>query len=291
MFFGGRHAGNMNKTLPAFEYVQIGMLFNYVLNPLRADALSYRDRIDKLIARLELCDLPVTRNVCTPLQAPITYNDQTKQIDPIVAQRLDFAVDIVRKALDKETFERKTIVLDQQGVSSALRELPSKIQLTEVQAGLLEETIVNVECGAFRSAIVMSWNLAFDYIRNWMFNNHLQSFNTHLTKSHVDKNGDPKFALIADEADFERGDAPGEGVVLSSMYGAKIIGGAIYDHLKQYLRIRNDYAHANTRPLTRDQANAYAENLIGLISQRPFVSVGVQNAVTQSMSAQQTPQP
>ena len=176
----------------------------------------------------------------------------------------------IRQTLEGEAIQQKTIVLDLEGVSSRLRSMPTELTLTPAQFNLLQETTLDIECGAYRSAVVMAWNMAYDYIRQWLFDDRLSVFNAHLTTNYLDKSNNPVYEKIADYADFFKRDAPGEKIVLKSMRGANIFGEVIYDNLSQYLRLRNDYAHSNTKDLSRTQANAYIENLLGIIVEPPF---------------------
>jgi hypothetical protein len=62
---------------------------------------------------------------------------------------------------------RLTIALDTGGVSAKLRSLPQQLtnltNLNPAQTDLHAETTRCLECGAYRSAAVMGWNMAFDY--------------------------------------------------------------------------------------------------------------------------------
>jgi hypothetical protein len=55
-----------------------------------------------------------------------------------------------------------------------------------------------LEAGANRAAVVTGWNLAYDVIRQWVFDNHLPAFNAALAK-HVDqKSGNSVYKPITD---------------------------------------------------------------------------------------------
>ncbi|MHC5733181.1 MAG: hypothetical protein ACYTXY_55975, partial [Nostoc sp.] len=65
----------------------------------------------------------------------------------------------VREKLDQEYGQRQTSIQ----VDQLLTELPDKVSDVAEQV-FLQEAIACFRCGAFRAAIVMSWNLAFDQL-------------------------------------------------------------------------------------------------------------------------------
>jgi len=167
---------------------------------------------------------------------------------------------------------RLTIALDTGGVSAKLRSLPKQLtNLNPAQTSLMAETTRCLECGAYRSAVVMSWNMAFDYIRQWVFDSHLPSFNGALTTNYVNRrSGNPIYDSITNYPDFLGSDSPGERIVLDTCNSAGIITGNIYEDLKGHLRQRNLYAHPSGKEPTAIQVNAYLEHLVDSISGRPF---------------------
>jgi hypothetical protein len=167
---------------------------------------------------------------------------------------------------------RLTIALDRGGVSLKLRSLPQKLtNLNPAQTALYAETTRCLECGANRSAAVMGWNLAFDYIRQWVFDKNLIAFNGALVSNYIRKsNQQPLYAAITDYADFLKGDAPGERTVLDTCKLAGIIVGNVYEDLKGHLRKRNEYAHPSGKEPTGTQVSAYLEDLIDIVLDKPF---------------------
>lgn len=113
----------------------------------------------------------------------------------------------------------------------------------------------------------MAWNLAYDYIRRWVFDNRLAEFNRGLARV------GPLKAPIATYDDFFEKDAPNERNVIDAvahMDSGPIIGGELRDHLVQYLRYRNKYAHASEKSASAAKTNAYVEHLIDIITVAPF---------------------
>jgi hypothetical protein len=261
----------MDEPRPVHDYLQLGMSLWFLLNPEHATPNAYEGEVDSFAARLKLCGMPVTLHASNVLQrSAVPVDARTGRIAYVATQQLKSMMQTIRQTLEGESIQQKTIVLDIAGVSARLRKAATDLTWTATQINLLQETVLAVECGAYRSAVVMGWNMAYDYVRQWLFDNRLNEFNAHLTSNYLDKKSRPVYEPIAAYDDFLKRDAPGEKVVLKSMRGADIIGEVVYEHLSQHLRHRNEYAHSKTKALSRDQANAYIEHLLGLISDLPF---------------------
>lgn len=176
-------------------------------------------------------------------------------------------LDGIKRALDEEANQRQLIELKTGDVSKMLRDLPTTLPtLTDAQKHLLDETTLCLECEAYRSAAVMGWNLAYDYIRQWVFTDQkrLADFNAELTKN-------PKYATISKYEDFyDQKEPPGEFRVIECCEQANLFGGKIADEIRHYLRQRNRYAHPNNRMPTMHTTNAYIDTLIQLITAAPF---------------------
>ena len=143
-----------------------------------------------------------------------------------------------------------------------------KNKLTDQQHELLNETIRCIECGAYRAGAVMGWNVAYDYIRTWLVSNKLAELNTGLAKAA------PRRKQIAAYSDFYDKRSPDERTIITAMghqASGPIIGGETHDHLVQYLRYRNKYAHASEKAASAAKTNAYIEHLIDIITSPPFV--------------------
>lgn len=175
--------------------------------------------------------------------------------------------EIIRKESDK----RHVIVLNDGGVTPKLRELPRVLALTDPQKQLVAEAVCCFEAGAYRSAIVNGWNLAYDFIRQWVFDRHLGDFNATLTANYLRRaTGDPIYERIDEYTDFLKTKAPSEAVVLEVCKDANKIPGKVHDTLVYHLRGRNEYAHPSDSEPSPNQANAYVEELVKLITRAPF---------------------
>jgi hypothetical protein len=144
-------------------------------------------------------------------------------------------------SLDHEAKGRPLAVLNIAGVSQKLRTLPTKVTLNDTQRHLLDETIRCIECEAFRAGSVMGWNLIYDYLRRWVWDDPTRraAFNASLMAK-TNRAGDPIYpsGLAAYEDFYTIRPVLGERDVLETMRDAGLLTG-VYDKLAGYLRDRN----------------------------------------------------
>jgi hypothetical protein len=173
-------------------------------------------------------------------------------------------------AIIAEADNRPTIALEVGVVSKRLRDFPGLLppgkQLTDAQKELLREAIRCIECRAYRAGAVMGWNLAYDYIRRWVFSTKLADFNKGLARVCGGS------VSITDYEDFFEV-PPTERQVVDAMADpgtGPIIGGKLRAHLVQHLDYRNKYAHASEKTASAHKTNAFIENMIDIITAAPF---------------------
>jgi len=126
-------------------------------------------------------------------------------------------------------------------VAKLLRELPAKVPGVAERA-FLYEAIKCFEAGAYRAAIVMSWNLAYDHLLLWVLKNHLPAFNAEWPKTFPTKR-----LVAAKREDF--GDAK-EAHVLQVCRAAGFISADLKKMLDEKLDKRNSAA-PSIRPRVR----------------------------------------
>lgn len=227
--------------------------------------------LPKLLESLEQCGMRRARTVAKPLEGASIPTDHLGRISKVAAGELRAYVESARSAVYEEAGERILVAIDPGGVLAPLRSLETTVDLTEAQLGIRDETVSCIERAAFRAAIVMGWNLAYDFIRQWVFDNHLQAFNASLTTDYLKKNGKPAYDAIVEYTDFFSG-SPSERIVIDTCFSAAIIGERTRDNLRYHLRRRNDYAHPTFREPSREQANAYVKDLLDIVLDRPFTA-------------------
>lgn len=137
-----------------------------------------------------------------------------------------------------------------------LLELPSKIpELAE--RIFLDEAVRCFRCKAFRAAIVMTWNLAYEHLCMYILNtpNRLTDFNVQLPKVF------PKARLsaITDRDDFTE---LKESDVLQVCRSANIITNDLWKIFKEKLDRRNTAAHPSTVEIAPQTAEEYIIDLI-----------------------------
>jgi hypothetical protein len=92
----------------------------------------------------------------------------------------------IRKRLDDRFGQHPTAVV----VSKLLTDLPAKVPNIAERA-FLAEALACYKAGAFRATIVMTWNLAFDHLLSWIFNDpgRLANFNASIAVRYPKRKG------------------------------------------------------------------------------------------------------
>ncbi|HAH48399.1 hypothetical protein [Gimesia sp.] len=227
------------------------------------------EEIPSFLQKLKDCCLKRSISAAQSIREIDQLRHKGGRILRLDAERLRACVDTLLVVIYEEARERKLIEIKAGYVLEELRQLPTQIQLTQAQDRLFDETIFCIERGAWRAAIVMGWNFAYDYIRQWVFDNRLADFNNSLTTKYKIKAGDSRYKAIVNYEDFFNGN-PDERTVINTCFLANIIGGKVRDELWQHLRRRNSVAHANSRFPIQEQACSFIRDLIELISESPF---------------------
>ncbi len=141
-------------------------------------------------------------------------------------------------------------------VDRLLQDLPSKLSL-QIEKVYLDEAMVCFRHCAFRAAIVMVWNLAYDHLCRIIMNHaqHLARFNAQLPRTY------PKadISAISVRDDFE---ALKESQVLQLAKSANIISGSVHKILKEKLDRRNIAAHPSNVDVSRLTAEDFILDLV-----------------------------
>ncbi|HEU6449490.1 MAG TPA: hypothetical protein VFV23_13740 [Verrucomicrobiae bacterium] len=139
-------------------------------------------------------------------------------------------------------------------IHKLLSELPSKISKTDEQK-YLEEVLICFRHKAFRAAVVMCWNLAFDHLCQFILNKHLVEFNAQLPKSYPKAN----ILVVAKRDDFSE---LKESQILLVCKSANIISDGIYKILKEKLDRRNIAAHPSGVITAEPTAEEFIKDII-----------------------------
>ncbi len=139
-------------------------------------------------------------------------------------------------------------------VHRMLSELPSKVS-NLIEKTYLEESLICFRHKAFRAAIVMCWNLAFDHLCEFILAKHLGAFNKQLPASF------PKAGItrIVNKDDFT---SLKESEVLQVCKSGNIISSSLYKILKEKLDRRNIAAHPSGVLVSEATAEEFVKDLI-----------------------------
>jgi hypothetical protein len=156
----------------------------------------------------------------------------------------------VRRRFDEKYGRRDATVK----VDSLLSGLPERLPVLTERA-YLDEALCCFRHAAFRAAIVMAWNLAYDHLCNFVLSRHLVEFNDQLPKSYpraeigrIDKRDD--FAELK------------ESQVLQVCRSALIVSGSLHKVLKEKLDRRNIAAHPCGIETTQLTAEEFIRDLV-----------------------------
>jgi hypothetical protein len=156
----------------------------------------------------------------------------------------------VRESFDSRFGQRAATV----HVHKLLSELPARIAVA-VQRGYLEEALICFRHRAFRGALVMCWNLAFDHLCEFVLAKHLANFNAQLPKSFPRAD----ISQIIKRDDFAE---LKESQVLQVCRSATIISGSLHKVFKEKLDRRNIAAHPSGVATSELTAEEFIRDLI-----------------------------
>jgi hypothetical protein len=146
-------------------------------------------------------------------------------------------------------------------VTKLLEDLPSKVPNT-AEREFLKEALICYRHGAFRAAIAMSWNLAFDHLLHFVLKHHLSAFNNQWPRNFPKQNQKARVQQIATRDDFSE---LKESEVLTICKGAAIITPDLYKILDEKLGKRNSAAHPSTVTIGQIQAEGVIDDLVNNI--------------------------
>jgi hypothetical protein len=243
------------------KLIRLGEVHAILLNAHGPDGVW--QLIDEYIDLLDYCDLPNAHDLRAPLKDFGFKTIGSKKPNwTLLGPELRLRMESCTQALANQSQRQKMIALDIDAVPVRLRGLSNRLTLDKSQQDLQAETIRSLESGAYRSAQVMMWNLAYDYIRRWVFVHKLTEFNSKL---------DPSFQPVSLYEDFwENKPWISESRFVTTCDAAKIIPPKQAAKLHGLLHRRNDHAHPNfTQPLlTRTQG--YVEDVVDAMEDQPF---------------------
>ena len=142
-------------------------------------------------------------------------------------------------------------------VSKILADLPVKVP-NLVERAFLDEALKCYRVGAYRSCIIMVWNLAYAHIIDWILGNagRLNAFNTAIAKRYPKKRG----LIIGTYDQFL--DELKEREVVEICSTGRLINSNVFKILKEKLGRRNIVAHPSTVVIVQSQADDIVTDLV-----------------------------
>jgi hypothetical protein len=158
----------------------------------------------------------------------------------------------VRTEYDARFGRSATVVV----VERLLADLPNQITDADERV-FLDEALVCYQHGAWRAAIVMTWNLAYDHVLRWVLADasRLAAFNAGIPK----RNKSKAHVIVAVRDDFEE---LKEDEVVDILAGVGGVTANIKKVLKEKLGKRNIAAHPSTVTITRSQVDDVITDLV-----------------------------
>lgn len=143
-------------------------------------------------------------------------------------------------------------------VTKLLSELPDRVP-NLVERDFLKEALTCYRHGAFRAAIVMCWNLAYDHLLDYVLTKHLAAFNTRMPIRCPNIAKRTGITAITNRDDFTE---LKEHEVVEICRSANIITADVYKILDTKLGRRNTAAHPNRVKIEQPQADDFISDLV-----------------------------
>lgn len=140
-------------------------------------------------------------------------------------------------------------------VDAMLQSLPGKVS-DEAARLFLSEALICFRNKAFRASIVMTWNLAYDHLLNWIVSNHLPAFNAAIGRRF------PKRTSVNVSKKDDFGEEFKESEVIEICGTAGIVLDNIKKILNDKLTRRNMAAHPSLIMIGQSQAEDTITDLV-----------------------------
>lgn len=191
-----------------------------------------------------------------PVPNVAMYLTRMTETKPPKALRKGDSYNLTREAradLDKKYSIHPSI----QAVSKLLTDLPDKVPDTAEKV-FLGEAIDCYRVHAYRACIVMTWNLTFDHLLNWILKDsaRLAAFNAAIPKRY------PKRVNTAIKTYDDFADEFKEAEIIEVCNTAQTVNGNIIKILKEKLTKRNMAAHPSSVVVQQPQADDVVTDLV-----------------------------
>jgi len=160
----------------------------------------------------------------------------------------------VRDALEEKYGQRALTV----AITQLLEDLPALVT-SQNERNFLDEAIRCFRAGAFRASIVMTWNLAFFHLSQFILDRHLPSFNHQWPIRYPALHKKARIQAISKADDFAE---LKESEVVEIASSAAVISGDVAKILREKLDKRNSAAHPSNVSIGQLQAEAFIDDLV-----------------------------
>jgi hypothetical protein len=123
----------------------------------------------------------------------------------------------------------------------------------------LDEALKCFRASAFRAAIIMSWNLAYDHLLSFVLQHHLAAFNAQWPRSFSKQNAQARVQAITARDHFAE---LKESEVLNICKAAGIISPDIWKIMDEKLGKRNSAAHPSGVVIGPPQAENFIHEIV-----------------------------
>ena len=144
-------------------------------------------------------------------------------------------------------------------IRQMVKELPDKVP-DVAEKDFMKEALICLRHNASRAAIIMTWNIAFYHLCNYVLNHKLVEFNSAFRTRYAKKWQGAKVPTITNYDDFSIDLKESE--VIEVCRFANIINPNLYRILTEKLGKRNTAAHPSTVRVTQVQAEAFIDELV-----------------------------
>lgn len=228
------------NQLPPRDKIKI---FSWFLHTHRSREVFDNEAIRSCFVSLHLADPGVAKY----LARMVDYKDLVRSRGELKLERS------VRVELDKRYGVHHSVV----AINKILTELPTKVPSIE-ERSFLQEALKCYRIEAYRSCIVMTWNLAYAHLLDFILRdpNRLAAFNSAISKRYPKKSG-----LVIDSYDGFL-DELKEREVIEICNSSGIFNSNIFKILKEKLDRRNISAHPSRVTVVQSQADDIVTDLI-----------------------------
>lgn len=144
-------------------------------------------------------------------------------------------------------------------VTKLLEELPERVPNVS-EKDFLKEALICYHHGAFRASVIMTWNLTFYHLLQFILRSHLHEFNSAYPKRYQGIWKKAKVQTISKYEDFAVDLKESE--IIETAKSGNIITSEVFKTLDAKLDVRNTAAHPNLTHVGQLQAEEFIHSLI-----------------------------